>query len=121
MSKKSTNDRWNPSVYKETSLNSYIEFYGWDSIEHMVIQDGLTQHQAEVIEDLFIVNATKDGFCINKQRSGGRWRDNQNECQHEYQREYYKKRKQTEKYKEYQREYQRQYRLKKKQQTIKEQ
>ena len=107
-------DRWKPSAYKNTALGPYIEEIGWDNIEHIVIQDGLTKRQAEVIEDWFIKNATKDGFCINERRSGGIERDNPNAYKREYcqrpgvkerQHEYDKKRNQTEKRKEYNREY----------------
>lgn len=79
ISRQQPNKRWYPSQYRNISLYQYIEEFGWDNIEHMVIQDGLTKHQAEVIEDWFITNATKDGFCINKNRSGGIERDNKSE------------------------------------------
>ena len=170
MSKQQPCKRWQPSSYKDISLQPGIEEFGWDNIEHMVIQDGLTKHQAEVIEDWFIKNDTKDGLCINKQRSGGIMRDNPNKYKRdlyknnteyrehqlewhrkysqrpevkEHKREYNRNRYQkdveyrehilerhreyekTEKRKEYKREYyreyMREYRLKKKQQTIKEQ
>lgn len=96
-SKQQPSKRWQPSAYKNTALGPYIEEIGWDNIEHMVIQDGLTKRQSEVLEDWFIKNAKLDGFCINDRRSGGIERDNLNE----YKREYHK----TEKYKEYHREY----------------
>lgn len=128
MSKQQPSRRWQPSLYKGTSLQPGIEEFGWDNIEHIVIQDGLTKHQAEVIEDWFIKNATKDGFCLNDRRSGGKTRDNRSEYNREYNheyhktekfkeyhREYYREYSKTEKYKEYHREYMRQYRLKKKQ------
>ena len=119
MSKQQPSKRWQPSTYKDKSLGPYIEQYGWDNIEHGIITDGLTKHQAEVIEDWFIKNATKDGFCLNVRRSGGKARDNRREWQREYEqrperkqhkREYRK----TEKWKEYKREWQRQYYWKKK-------
>lgn len=106
--------RWQPSRYKNTVLGPYIEEIGWDNIEHIVIQDGLTKRQSEVLEDWFIKNAKLDGFCINDRRSGGRWRDNPNKCHREYEKtekrkEYRREYSKTKKYKEYQR----QYRLKK--------
>lgn len=101
MSKKHPYDRWQPSHYKTTSLQPYIDKYGWENIRHVVLKDGLTDKQAEQLEGLLIEEAKRQGFCINEQGSGGRWRDNPKERQREYFREYRK----TEKYKEYQREY----------------
>lgn len=70
MSKMQPYQRWNPSHYKGMALEPYIERFGWKNIEHLVIQDGLTKEQALKLEDWFITKATKDGFCINKRRSG---------------------------------------------------
>lgn len=110
MSQLQPSQRFQPSLYKRGSLQPYIEQFGWDNIEHVVLFDGLTKHQAEVLEDWFIKNAQRDGFCINKHRSGGIRRDNPKEYQRYYQREYQDEYHQTEKYKAYQREYQREYR-----------
>ena len=85
MSQRQPSKRWTPSAYKGTSLFPYIERFGWDNIEHRVLFDNLTKRQAEVLEDWFIDNATQDGFCINKNNSGGRWRDNPKEYNYEYQ------------------------------------
>lgn len=102
--------RWKPSNYKDCSLGPYIEEYGWENIRHVVLKDGLTKDQAIKLEGLLIEEATRQGFCINKQGSGGKRSDNPKEYRREYnqnpevkerQREYQK----TEKYKEYQREY----------------
>lgn len=106
--------RWQPSNYKKTALQPGIEEFGWKNIRHVVLIDGLTEEQSVKLEGLLIEEATRQGFCINKQGSGGKWRDNPKEWQREYQREYDKEHNQTEKRKEYQREWQRQYRLKKK-------
>lgn len=70
ISKQQPQKRWNPSNYKRTALEPYIERFGWENIEHLVIQDNLTKEQALKLEDWFITNATKDEFCINKNRSG---------------------------------------------------
>lgn len=136
MSNQQPSKRWTPSSYKTTALGPYIEEIGWDNIEHGIITDGLTKHQAEVIEDWFIKNAIKDGFCLNKQRSGGRYRDNKREYKREYRKtvkyqEYHREYEKTEKRKVYLHEYrqrpevkqhrrelQRQYRLKKKQEKL---
>ena len=97
MSKQQPSQRWKPLYYKGTSLQPGIEEFGWNSIRHVVLKDGLTKEQAEVLECLLIDEATRQGFCLNKQRSGGIKRDNRNEYDREY--------RQTEKYKEYQHEY----------------
>lgn len=82
--KKSTNQRWQPSVYKRTALQPYIEQYGWDNIHFFVFKDGLTKKQAERLEDLLIAQARLDNWCINRQGSGGEWRDNPVECRRQY-------------------------------------
>lgn len=116
--------RWKPSHYKSTSLQPGIEEFGWENIRHVVLKDGLTKEQAEQLEDLLIQEATRQGFCLNERRSGGRWRDNRKNCMFElerskkrknYRNDYYKVYRQKEEYKKYNREYQRKYRLKKKQ------
>lgn len=108
-------ERWNPSNYKTSSLRPYIEKYGWDSIRHVVLKDGLTKEQAEQLEDLLIQEAKRQGFCINKNGSGGIARDNPKEYYREYEKtekrkEYHREYNKTEKYKEYQHEYQKLYR-----------
>ena len=126
--------RWKPSNYKKCSLQPYIEEFGWNNIQHVVLVDGLTEDQALKLEGLLIEEAKKGGWCINKNDSGGIRRDNtkEYECKRSrkrrqteeykaYQREYQCERYQSEEYKEwnrnYKREYMRQYRLKKKQST----
>lgn len=69
-SKQQPYQRWSPSLYKGTALEPYIQRFGWKNIEHIVIQDGLTKEQALKLEDWFIANATRDGFCVNTRRSG---------------------------------------------------
>lgn len=71
MSKLQPWQRWNKSQYKTSVLAPYIEQYGWENIQHKVFIDSLTKEQAEQVEDWFIHKATADGFCINKNRSGG--------------------------------------------------
>lgn len=63
-------DRWNPSGYKNKTIYSYIEKYGWDNIRKVVLCDCLTEYQAKQLEDLLIQEARKGGWCINKNRSG---------------------------------------------------
>ena len=76
---KNIKSRWYPVGYKTTSLQPYIEKYGWENIRHVVLKDGLTEDQALVLECLLIDEATRQGFCINKQRSGMIWSDNYKE------------------------------------------
>ena len=70
-----TNDikrRWrnNGAEYKKTSLQPYIEKFGWENIQHIVLFRDQTRENALWIEDFLITTAREDGVCINKQRSG---------------------------------------------------
>ena len=136
-----TNDikrRWrnNGAEYKTTSLYPYIEKFGWDNIQHIILFENQSKENALWIEDFLITTAREDGVCINKQRSGLITKEegycqeyykqnkekfkeyneqNKNkirEYQREYQREY--KEQNKDKIREYNREYQRQYRQRKK-------
>ena len=64
--------RWrnNGAEYKGTSLYPYIEKFGWDNIQHIVLFKDQTRENALWIEDFLITTAQEDGVCINKQRSG---------------------------------------------------
>ena len=64
--------RWsgNGARYKGTALYPYIEKYGWDNIQHIVLFKDQTRENALWIEDFLITTAREDGVCINKQRSG---------------------------------------------------
>ena len=64
--------RWrnNGARYKGTALQQYIEKYGWDNIQHIVLFENQTRENALWIEDFLITTAQEDGVCINKQRSG---------------------------------------------------
>ena len=64
--------RWsnNGAKYKTTSLYPYIEKYGWDNIQHIVLFKDQTRENALWIEDFLITTAQEDGVCINKKRSG---------------------------------------------------
>ena len=64
--------RWssNGAEYKGTALYPYIEKYGWDNIQHIVLFKDQTRENALWIEDFLIETAREDGVCINKQRSG---------------------------------------------------
>ena len=64
--------RWsrNGAEYKGTTLQPYIEKYGWDNIQHIVLFREQTRENALWIEDFLIETAREDGVCINKNRSG---------------------------------------------------
>ena len=64
--------RWrnNGAEYKGTALQPYIEKYGWDNIQHIVLFKDQSKENALWIEDFLIETAREDGVCINKQRSG---------------------------------------------------
>ena len=64
--------RWsnNGAGYKKTSLQPYIEQYGWENIKHIVLFRDQTKEDALWIEDFLITTAREDGVCINKNRSG---------------------------------------------------
>lgn len=64
--------RWsnNGAGYKGTALYPYIEKYGWDNIQHIVLFKDQTKENALWIEDFLITTAQEDGVCINKNRSG---------------------------------------------------
>ena len=64
--------RWegNGKGYKGTALQPYIEKFGWDNIQHIVLFENQTKENALWIEDFLITTAQEDGVCINKQRSG---------------------------------------------------
>ena len=64
--------RWsnNGAEYKGTALQTYIEKFGWDNIQHIVLFRDQTRENALWIENFLIETAREDGVCINKQRSG---------------------------------------------------
>ena len=114
--------RWdgNGIHYRDTSLQPYIEKYGWENIKHIVLFENLSYDDALKIEDSLILSGWEKGNCINKRRSGNVSKDidyireYQREYQREYKREYYEKnrekileyqRKNREKILEYHREY----------------
>ena len=77
--------------YRDTSLNTYIEKYGWDNIQHIVLYENLTYEDALKIEDSLIISGWEKGNCINKRRSGNVSKDDVyiREYQRQYQQEYY--------------------------------
>lgn len=62
--------RWRPSLYKDCSLEQYIEQFGWDAITHEVLYENLTHEEALKREDELICKARMEGKCINERRSG---------------------------------------------------
>ena len=132
-----TNDikrRWrnNGAEYKETALQPYIEKYGWDNIQHIVLFKDQTKENALFIENFLIETAREDGVCINKNRSGNVSKEEG--YKQDYDKHYYKKNKDKkkqyyeqnkdkrkdyleqnkDKIREYNREYQREYYKRKK-------
>ena len=81
--------RWgcNGRYYKTTSLYPYIEKYGWENIQHIVLFRDQTKEDALWIEDFLITTAREDGVCINKYRSGNVSKEedyNINQCKQYY-------------------------------------
>ena len=81
--------RWrnNGVEYKKTALYPYIEKYGWDNIQHIVLFRDQTKEDAIWIEDFLIETAREDGVCINKNRSGNVSKEddyNKNQCKQYY-------------------------------------
>ena len=64
--------RWrgNGRYYKTTSLQPYIEKYGWENIQHKVLFENISKEDALSIEDSLILSGREKGNCINKIRSG---------------------------------------------------
>ena len=133
--------RWrnNGAEYKRTALQPYIEKYGWDNIQHIVLFKEQTRENALWIEDFLIETAREDGVCINKQRSGlvskeegyrQQYYEQNKDKKLEYQQQYYEQNKQQiqeqkqqyyEQNKQQRREYQRKYyQRKKKEKQFKE-
>lgn len=63
-------NRWRPSTYKDSSLWLYIEQYGWEYIEHVVVFETDDREKALKTEDMLICGYAALGRCINKHRSG---------------------------------------------------
>ena len=126
--------RWsgNGAEYKGTTLQPYIEKYGWDNIQHIVLFKDQTRENALFIENFLIETAREDGVCINKNRSGNVSKEEG--YKQDYDKHYYKKNKDKkkqyyeqnkdkrkdyleqnkDKIREYNREYQREYYKRKK-------
>ena len=107
--------------YQRTALQQYIDEYGWDNISTTIVAEGLTKKEAELLENQLIKEGWERGDCINKQGSGGEWRDNPVECKKqyrqdhkeeikEYMKQYYKDHKEEAKqYRDYHKEEKKQY------------
>lgn len=78
--------------YKNNSLEPYLNQYGWDNISTTIVADGLTRKDAELLEDKLIREGWERGDCINKQGSGGEYRDNKSEYLKQYRKEHLKER-----------------------------
>ena len=64
--------RWrcNGILYRGTTLQPFIEKYGWENIQHKVLYENLSYDDALKIEDSLILSGREKGNCINKHRSG---------------------------------------------------
>ena len=106
--------RWskNGAGYKKTALQPYIEKFGWDNIQHIVLFREQTKENALWIEDFLITTAREDGVCINKQRSGNISKEedyNKNQSKQYYEKNKDKKKQYYETNKDSIREYQQEY------------
>lgn len=84
-SREKTSQRWAPSQYKRTSLEPYIERFGWENIGHTVVAYLDNQKLALQYEEALMNEFAKQGTLINKQGSGGHERDNKKDYMREYQ------------------------------------
>lgn len=82
--KKYCSHRWQPTQYKYTVVQPYIERDGWENIRKVVLCDGLTKEQALQLEDLLIQEARKGGWCINKLCSGNIYIENTKKYMKQY-------------------------------------
>ena len=106
--------RWsnNGAGYKGTALQPYIEQYGWDNIQHIVLFENQSKEDALWIEDFLITTAREDGVCINKNRSGLVSKEegyNKNQSKQYYEKNKDKKKQYYETNKDSIREYQQEY------------
>lgn len=63
--------RWKPSAYKNcVKFYNAIQYYGWDSFTHEIIENNLTLEEANKLETYYIqkYNSIENGFNLN---SGG--------------------------------------------------
>lgn len=67
---KNVKQRWHTSAYCQTSLEPYINKYGWENIEHRVVANRLDKETAYKMEDVLILMYRSADCCINNQRSG---------------------------------------------------
>lgn len=109
VSQQQPSKRFSACEYVSCSLYDYIEQYGWENIEHLIITDNLTKDQAKHWEERLIKLYSELGCLINKIHSGNctadikeynRQRSQQPERK-EYMRHYLKKYCKGDKYKEY--------------------
>ena len=101
VSQQQPSKRWQPSHYRTLSLELYIDQYGWNNIEHLVVKDALTEEQAIYWEERFIQMYTEMGCCINQRCSGYIYKNNKKEYKQQYQ--------QQPEWKEYKQQYNQQY------------
>lgn len=108
--RKYTCQRWQPSLYKKTALEPYIDEFGWNALEKIFV-DGLSKEQSFQLEDELIKIYKEKGCCINNICSGGLQCDGERK---EYQKQYYETHKEEykqryETHKEEKKQYNKQY------------
>lgn len=70
-SRQAVKNRWKISQYQRfNSLQPYIEQFGWDDLEKIILKDSLSMDEALYWEDKLICMYRNLGCCINKCRSG---------------------------------------------------
>ena len=62
--------RWRSKAYKKTSLNPYIDKYGWENIDHAVVFETCDYQMSRKIEGQLILFYSSIGKRINHHRSG---------------------------------------------------
>lgn len=70
---KNTYDRWGKNRYRASSLEPYIEEFGWDNIIHKVVFDCIkTDGRAKRLENYLIDLYREMGCCINERCGNGK-------------------------------------------------
>lgn len=113
---KYTYERWKPSHYKNTTLEPYIEKWGWENIKHEVVKDNLSKEESYRLEGELSKMYKEKGVCINKYISCGlRCNGEENAYRKKYRDEHEETRNKEKEYnKQYHKEHREEIRLRKK-------
>lgn len=63
--------RWHSTAYTYTTLQPYIDKFGWENITHEVVKQGLTKQEAQKLEEELRQLYLTKGTVINIHPSGG--------------------------------------------------